>query len=1486
VKTASQRHDNVRHRFRAFMPVQTLRQLGLGLFLFLISFSLLSVYTYTRAGGGVRVSAAVPARLNFQARLLNSGGAIVPDTNYSVEFNLYTASSGGSSVWSETHGTVPVKSGYLSVYLGDVDNDLDTLDWSQQYWLTMNVNGDGEMNPRLRLTSVPYAFRAGQADGITDGAGTLVANEIAQLAPSSIQAVNTALAALRINQQGAGLLAQFQGAGSDVFTIANNGDIQSDGDATFEGGSLNLGTASQSGGVVLSDGSSHTATIQPLALGQNTVYNLPDPGGATATICLSTGNCSGTGDISNGGNSFGSTITIGTNDGNSLAFETSGVTKLTLDTSGTLDLLSGDLEINGTSVLTNGRAIQNITTLNMSGAISAATATNTINGLVINSGSLSSVGDIAGNGALTLSSGGSGALTLDSASNTLVLSDSTLQYSGSGLTLDVNNAGLSTFNLVNTNGSNLANLDVEGAIFAGNGNALQVNADGDITSVFTALDGTSTANGASGGSTSTTLILNNAANFDVGNYVQMNSANCGGTGINPCYAKITAKATNTLTISPALRWTNGSTVNEYHIPEIGGSDTASTLANRYGRGYFISGIAAGNGTTFYNEGSIETSLTSFDLLNTVVTALNIGGEASTLNIGSSGGTVNILGNLATSGSNTITTGGGLVVSSGGATITGGIDNNSGGLTEVGAVSGVTTLALSGAITGATSTNTINGLVINSGALSSVTGITFTSGALNLNNGGITNAGSIAGATTINANGAISGATSTDTINGLVINSGALSSITTINASGAITAATSSDTINGLVINAGALTSVASITGGNGLTVASGGSGALTLDSASNTLVLAANDTTIQRTASGALNFELNNAAATSFVLNNTGAGAAGLVLTDGDLATGGTPTIRLTNAGALQNISTLGLSGAITGATATNTINGLIINSGALSAITGFTQTSGNFSMSGTGTFGTGTGAVSLNGNTSITNGNTFTVGTGLSSLGGALTVTGLTTLNGNLTMQAGDTFTFNSDAITDLTGNGLALSTGVLTLDVTTAGTVAGTGSNSGLIVAADGLSLIRGCANNQILKWATGGGGAWNCAADASDARLKTNIEDVENNMLSKIRQVRIVQFDFDCSHEAFQSMHCDTDHQRGVLAQEIAVLFPELVREVNDHLEVDYRGLTMYNIKATSELADKVDNLGINQSQPSAEVATGGTLRLDSEGVLQNITGLQMIGGGASVIGGLDNNSGGISEAGSISGATTIDAQKITLNSSGTDNMLELKKDGQGVFTVFHNGALELRLDANNTFAVKNGSNEDVFSINTNGGLVQIGSATADEKTMLLVLDSKSTEGDPTGVNGAQYYNSVSGKFRCYQNDKWQDCLPAANTEYVLSAQTHSWRQFAGEAEITGSPRTWIDLTTAREFRLLTTVTAPGATGTVCRLQYTTDESGNNWMNLAWAGDDGVLVDATGSIKGNWIRVSPGAQSEVLVRVMCRSTTISSGAPVINGIRIQVR
>ncbi len=161
----------------------TLARMWMRVFVALLTMVVLtSVVSITRTSPPV-VNAAAPTTLNFQARLLNSSGSLVADGTYNVEFKLYNASSSSGSsqgsctgdaacLWTETRtagNKIQVKNGYLSAYLGDVTS-LPTNIWNQQLWLTMNIGGtgapgwDGEMTPRIRLTSVPFAFRATVAD--------------------------------------------------------------------------------------------------------------------------------------------------------------------------------------------------------------------------------------------------------------------------------------------------------------------------------------------------------------------------------------------------------------------------------------------------------------------------------------------------------------------------------------------------------------------------------------------------------------------------------------------------------------------------------------------------------------------------------------------------------------------------------------------------------------------------------------------------------------------------------------------------------------------------------------------------------------------------------------------------------------------------------------------------------------------------------------------------------------------------------------------------------------------------------------------------------------------------------------------------------------------------------------------------------------------------------------------------------------------------
>jgi hypothetical protein len=88
--------------------------------------------------------------------------------------------------------------------------------------------------------------------------------------------------------------------------------------------------------------------------------------------------------------------------------------------------------------------------------------------------------------------------------------------------------------------------------------------------------------------------------------------------------------------------------------------------------------------------------------------------------------------------------------------------------------------------------------------------------------------------------------------------------------------------------------------------------------------------------------------------------------------------------------------------------------------------------------------------------------------------VAGAFSTGGNLTV--GDALVLGGDTVSDLTGSGLTLTSEELGINLTTTGGGGATSSNSGLEVGSDGLSLLKGCANNQILVWSDGGE-IWQC-------------------------------------------------------------------------------------------------------------------------------------------------------------------------------------------------------------------------------------------------------------------------------------------------------------------------------------------------------------------------------------------------------------------------
>jgi hypothetical protein len=142
----------------------------------------------TRAQASRAVQSGAPGLVSYQGYLTDDAGAPISGTA-DLQFGLYDAPSGGSPLWEETQGGVPVVGGYFAVLLGSANPLSAALFDAPTRYLEVRVDaGDGQVVlPRQQLAAVPYALQAEAAanadtldglDGsafwrVTGNAGTL-----------------------------------------------------------------------------------------------------------------------------------------------------------------------------------------------------------------------------------------------------------------------------------------------------------------------------------------------------------------------------------------------------------------------------------------------------------------------------------------------------------------------------------------------------------------------------------------------------------------------------------------------------------------------------------------------------------------------------------------------------------------------------------------------------------------------------------------------------------------------------------------------------------------------------------------------------------------------------------------------------------------------------------------------------------------------------------------------------------------------------------------------------------------------------------------------------------------------------------------------------------------------------------------------------------------------------------------------------------------
>jgi hypothetical protein len=196
---------------------------------------------------------------------------------------------------------------------------------------------------------------------------------------------------------------------------------------------------------------------------------------------------------------------------------------------------------------------------------------------------------------------------------------------------------------------------------------------------------------------------------------------------------------------------------------------------------------------------------------------------------------------------------------------------------------------------------------------------------------------------------------------------------------------------------------------------------------------------------------------------------------------------------------------------------------------------------------------------------------------------------------------------------------------------------------------------------------------------------------------------------------------------------------------------------------------DSVGVGTNNPGFKLEVNGTLGISGLTTLTSLgtanTSSYLCRNGSNQIATCSASGAGVSfvnGGNSFGGGAVLGTNDSNSLSFETDNTTQARIATGGAVT-FQNSS-----DSTSAFRVlasnaSFGSGVPIFQIDTQNGYVYIGNPSADSTGALLVLDTKNTTGDPTGVAGGMYYNSALGVSRCYIDGYWRDCVDNERTAY---------------------------------------------------------------------------------------------------------------------------
>ncbi|GIW59747.1 MAG: hypothetical protein KatS3mg087_0813 [Patescibacteria group bacterium] len=336
-------------------------------------------------------------------------------------------------------------------------------------------------------------------------------------------------------------------------------------------------------------------------------------------------------------------------------------------------------------------------------------------------------------------------------------------------------------------------------------------------------------------------------------------------------------------------------------------------------------------------------------------------------------------------------------------------------------------------------------------------------------------------------------------------------------------------------------------------------------------------------------------------------------------------------------------------------------------------------------------------------------VGIGTSSPTEKLQVIGNTNVSGNLIV--GGSATINGNTYTNFAGDGLALNSGNVNINLTTSGNTGATSSNSGLEVSASGISLLKGCANNELLKW-NDGSSVWECATDAGGTSGIISIEEGDSLVSNTAGTLDLNAGDFTVTESPTGEVNIGIDYANSAITR-------------NDQDESIVGNWSYLNNVIIDGSADEIQLLVQGNASQTAHILT-----------IENSSGTDLFtidpSGNADIAGALNvgtSNAFQINSTGEITSAAGLSSSgNLTFTGSGTYTLTNIAGGAS-----FSNNRIVTTNSAGILSTIPDGSTNQVLTTNGSGVLSWTSIGTILEPTNAFILGGNSFSANATlGTN----------------------------------------------------------------------------------------------------------------------------------------------------------